>query len=104
MTDKDKMTQEPEDPFDRVLRNVLEQTEKLRRIQTDVDALVAGMTGQLEELRENRDEPENAHKALCRLESFLTQVQEKTAEALELSGHIASEVDRGTRDLPRKPE
>ena len=93
MTDKDK--QESEDPSDSFLRKVLELTERLRNVQTAVDALLAAAQGHFQELRENRDEIPDATTTLRRLESLLNQAQEKAGEALVLSGDIVNTVDQG---------
>jgi hypothetical protein len=104
MADKHKTAQEPDDRSDWILQRVSEPTERLRLLQTDLDALVAGAMTQLTELRDNQDEGECADTALRRLESLLTQVQDKAEDALSLTCQIANDVDRGIRAPSREAE
>jgi hypothetical protein len=104
MTNKDKTAQEPDDRSDWILRTVSEPTQRLRRVQTEIDALVSGAMTQLLDLMENRDEREYASTAIRRLEALLTQAQGKVDEALSLTYQIANDVDRGILEPSREAE
>jgi hypothetical protein len=104
MTDKDKTAQEPDDRSDWILGKVSEPTQRLRRVQTEIDALVSGAMTQLLDLMENRDEREYASTAIRRLEALLTQAQGKVDEALSLANQIANDVDRGILEPSREAE
>jgi hypothetical protein len=104
MTDRDKTRLEPDDQFDWVLRKVLEPTEQLRKLQTDVDALLAAAMGHFADMQDNRDEQQGAKAALRRLESLLTQAQARADKALSLTCQIANAVDQGIREPSQEAE
>ena len=87
---------------DWILRKVQEPTERLRGLQSDVDALVASIHGQILEMVDSRPERAYGDTALRRLQSLVVMLQSKSTEAHELAAEIADDVDRGSRSSPGK--